>query len=154
VVAENPDVLKSIGPPAPGARAVNPAANPDGTVPVPCGNPPNRPTDRHARPTIIDEEQGIVVSMAVVQGIAEPYLVTTPTESAFVPDALLQPYLDMLQKQQISGRFKAAAVRPMPGSAAVSEMHRIYDGKLQGLHLLVNIGAPGSHSPWVPRQAR
>jgi hypothetical protein len=149
VVAENPDVLKAIGGPPKNDKSGAPQANPDGTVPVPCGNPPNRPTDKHARTTIVDEERGVVVSMAVVHGIAEPYLVTNPTESAFVPNALLQPYADMLKKQQSSGRFKAAAVRPMAASAAVSEVHRIYDGKLQGLHLLVNLGAPGSSSPWV-----
>jgi hypothetical protein len=152
VVAENPDVLKAIGgPPAGAAKEVDkaPGVNPDGTVLVPCGNPPNRPTDKYARTTIIDEEQGVVVSMAVVHGVAEPYLVTNPTESAFVPKALLQPYADMLEKQQSSGRFKGAAVRPMAATAAVSEVHRVYDGKLQGLHLLVNLGAPGSKSPWV-----
>jgi hypothetical protein len=153
VVAENPDVLEAIGgAPAGAAKQVEnkvSGANPDGTVPVPCGNPPNRPTDKYARTTIIDEEQGVVVSMAVVHGVAEPYLVTNPTESAFVPKALLQPYTDMLNKQQSSGRFKAAAVRPMTATAAVSEVHRVYDGKLQGLHLLVNLGAPGSKSPWV-----
>jgi hypothetical protein len=147
VVAENPDVLKAIGGPTDAPRVVNP----DGTVPVPCGNPPNRPTDKHARTTIVDEERGVVVSMAVVHGIAEPYLVTNPSESAFVPNALLQPYADMLKQQQSSGQFKAAAVRPMAASAAVSEVHRIYDGKLQGLHLLVNLGAPGSSSPWVSK---
>jgi hypothetical protein len=155
MVAENPDVLKAIGPPATGelkdAENKVSAVNPDGTVPVPCGNPPNRPTDKHARTTIIDEERGVVVSMAVVHGIAEPYLVTNPSESAFVPNALLQPYADMLKRQQRSGQFKAAAVRPMAASAAVSEVHRIYDGKLQGLHLLVNLGAPGSSSPWVSK---
>jgi hypothetical protein len=157
VVAENPDVLKAIGQPDQtgadkGKGEYGPVtANPDGTVPVPCGNPPNRPTDKHARTTIVDEEQGVVVSMAVVQGVAEPYLVTTPTESAFVPDALSQPYLDMLKTQQGSGRFNAAALRPMAASAAVAEVHRIYDEMLQGLHLLVNLGAPGSSSPWVVR---
>jgi hypothetical protein len=151
VVGENPDVLKAIGGPVTDEPKKVRPRNPDGTVPVPCGNPPNRPTDRHARTTVIDEEQGIVVSMAVVPGVAEPYLVTDPTESAFVPNALSQPYVDMLRKQQASGRYKGAAVRPMSATAAVSEVHRIYDGKLQGLHLLVNLGAPGSTSPWVAK---
>jgi hypothetical protein len=155
VVAENPDVLKAIGGPvtrdaAKVERRVS-KVNADGTVPVPCGNPPNRPTDKHARTTIIDEEQGVVVSMAVVPGVAEPYLVTNPTESAFVPDALLQPYTDMLKKQLSSGSYNASAVRPMSATAAVAEVHRIYDGRLQGLHLLVNLGAPGSSSPWVAK---
>jgi hypothetical protein len=69
--------------------------------------------------------------MAVVPGVAEPYLVTDPTESAFVPNALSQPYLDMLRTQQASpGVTIGAAVRPMSATAAVSEVHRIYDGKL------------------------
>jgi hypothetical protein len=159
VVAENPEVLKHIGPTQsdaanskvdskPNAKA-NLPANPDGSVPVPCGNPPDRPTDKRARTTIIDVEQGIVVSLAVVHGIAQPYVITQPTESAFVPDSLLRPYVDMLKKQQASGKFTAPAIRQMPATAVTAELHRIYDGKLQGLHLLVNLGAPGSHSPWV-----
>ena len=160
MVAENPDVLKAIsGPGSDEPQKAEPkkiesgasGLNAHGTVPVPCGNPPNRPTDVHARTTIIDEEQGVVVSMAVVPGVAEPYLVTDPTESAFVPDALSQPYLDMLRTQRRSARYNGASVRPMSATAAVSEVHRIYDGKLQGLHLLVNLGAPGSTSPWVAK---
>jgi hypothetical protein len=154
VVGENPDVLKAIGggpqdEPRTGPASSPKKTNPDGTVPVPCGNPPNRPTDRNARTTIIDEERGIVVSMAMVPGVVEPYLVTSPTESASVPNALLKPYADMLRKQRSSGKFNAPALRAMQNTAAVSEVHRIYDGKLQGLHLLVNLGAPGARSPWV-----
>jgi hypothetical protein len=156
VVAENPEVLKHIGPTQNDSPKVkdekgNPAVNPDGTVSVPCGNPPDRPTDKQARTTIIDEEQGVVVSLAVVNGIAEPYVITHPTESAFVPDSLLQPYVDMLKKQQASGTFTAPAIRQMSATAVTAELHRIYDGKLQGLQLLVNLGAPGSRSPWVTR---
>ena len=156
VVAENPEVLKHIGPtqndtPKANDEKAKLALNPDGTVSVPCGNPPNRPTDKQARTTIIDEEQGVVVSLAIVSGIAEPYVITHPTESAFVPDALLQPYVDMLKKQQASGKFTDPALRQMSATAVTAELHRIYDGKLQGLHLLVNLGAPGSRSPWVTR---
>ena len=151
VVAENPEVLKHIGPTD--APPVSPA-NPDGTVPVPCGNPPERPTDKHARTTIIDEEQGVVVSFATVHGIVQPYVVTNPTESAFVPDSLLKPYTDMLAKQQNSGKYTAPAIGPMRATALTAELHRIYDGKLQGLHLLVNLGAPGSHSPWISLDPR
>jgi len=152
VVAEDPEVLKSIGPTPkhqPAEKKVDLGANPDGTVPVPCGNPPDRPTDKHARTNIVDEEQGVVVSLAVVHGVVEPYLVTNPTVSAFVPNALLRPYAHMLKAQQDSGRFHAPALRQMPATAAVAELHRVFDGKLQGLHLLVNLGAPGSVSPWV-----
>ena len=155
VVAENAEVAKSVAPTdQPGAKpAANNAAasNADGTVPIPCGNPPIRPTDKNARTDIIDEEQGIVVSIAIVNGVAEPYLVTNPTESAFVPNSMLQPFTDMLKKQQASGKFTAPAVRPMPASQVVAELHRVYDGKLQGLMMLQSSGATGSSSPWVAR---
>jgi hypothetical protein len=147
VVAENPEVLRHIGP-SDTAQPVLPA-NPDGTVPVPCGNPPERPTDKHARTTIIDEEQGVVVSFATVHGMVQPYVVTNPTESAFVPTSLSKPYVEMLEKQQRSGKYPAPALRPLAATGVTAELHRIYDGKLQGLHLMVNLGAPGSHSPWV-----
>jgi hypothetical protein len=125
------------------------AENPDGTVPIPCGSPPNRPTDSQARTDIVDEEQGVVVSIAIVHGVAQPYLVTNPTESAFVPDAMLAPYTDMLKQQQSSGKYQAASLRPMPATQVVAELHRLYDGKLQGMMMLQTLGAPGSHSPWV-----
>jgi hypothetical protein len=146
VVAENPEVLRHIGPGGTSSPAL--PANPDGTVPVPCGNPPERPTDKLARTTVIDEEQGVVVSFATVHGIVQPYVVTNPTESAFVPTSLLRPYVEMLDKQQHSGKYTGPALRPLPATAVTAELHRIYDGKLQGLHLMVNLGAPGSHSPW------
>jgi hypothetical protein len=154
VVAENPDVLKHIGPTQQSSTKAadakpSPSTNPDGTVSIPCGNPPERPADKLARTSIIDEEQGVVVSLGIVHGISEPYVITQPTESAFVPDSLLRPYVEMLKNQQASGKFTAPALRPMAASAVTAEVHRVYDGKLQGLHLLVNIGAPGFRSPWV-----
>ena len=151
VVAEDPEVFKAVGPPSdPGAPKPKPRApNPDGTLSIPCGSPAERPTDPAARTDIVDEEQGVVVSIATVQGIAEPYLVTNPTLSAFVPNQLLRPYADMLKKQQASGVYTAPALRPMKAGGTVAQVHRIFDGKVQGMQLLVNLGAPGLTSPWV-----
>jgi len=89
------------------------------------------------------------VSIAVATGIAEPHLITTPTESALVPNSLLQPYTDMLGKQQTSGRFTEPALRPMPATNVTAQLIRVYDGKIQGLHMLPNLGPTGFHSPWV-----
>lgn len=150
VVGENPDVLKFVGGSAQPAQD-SPPRNPDGTVPIPCGNPPGRPTDKNARTDIADEELGVVVSLAVVHGMVEPYVITNPTESAFVPNAMLDPYAKMLKLQQSSGKYHAPAVRPMPATQAVAELHRIYDGKMQGLMMLHSTGAPGSRSPWVTK---
>jgi hypothetical protein len=148
VVAEHAEVAKAVGGGAPGT---GPAANADGSVPIPCGTPPVRPTDPKARVEIVDEVQGIVVAQAVVHGVAEPYLATTPTESAFVPDQILAPYRKMLEAQKRGGKNTAPALKTLAATGAVVEIRRIYDGKLQGQHLLVNLGAPGSRSPWVAK---
>lgn len=144
VVAEHADVAQAV---SGGAAPQN--VNADGTVPIPCGIPPMRPTDRLARTDIVDEVQGIVVSQSVIHGEAEPYLATNPAESAFVPYQVLAPYSKMLAEQKRSGKFVMPALRPMAATGAVMEVHRVYDGKVQGQHLLVNLGAPGSRSPWT-----
>ncbi|USX12371.1 hypothetical protein NHH88_22095 [Oxalobacteraceae bacterium OTU3CAMAD1] len=145
VVAEHPEVAKEVAGQAP---AGGNGANADGTVPIPCGSPPFRPTDRKARTQIVDEVQGIVVSQAVVHGESEPYLATTPTESAFVPDEMLAPYKKLLAQQRRDGKT-APALRAMAATGAVAEIHRVYDNQVQGQHIMVNLGAPGARSPWV-----
>lgn len=149
IVGEDPEVLKSISA-TPSDKSTQ-TFNPDGTVQIPCGVPPGRPTDKKARTDLVDEEQGIVVSFAVVPGMVEPYLATNPTVSAFVPFAMLSPYTDMLKKQQASGKFKIPAMRPMPAALTVAELYRIYDGKLQGMMMLQNMAPTGAASPWVVR---
>jgi hypothetical protein len=149
-VAERPEVAQAVNSdssgPKPDGKAYRP--NPDGTVPIPCGTPKGRPTDPAARVEIVDEQQGIVVSQAVVSGWVEPYLARKPTESAFVPEQILKPYTDMLQQQLRTARYDSA-LRPMQATAAAAEVRRIYNGKLQGQLLLVNLGAAGGRSPWV-----
>lgn len=148
VVEENPDVLKQVMPkdghPQPELKR-----NSDGLVSIPCGLPPNRPTDPHARTDIVDEDQGVVVSIATVQGVVAPYLVTSPTESAFVPDAMYKPYAEMLVKQRSTGHYALPAMQGMRASITVAEMHRVYDGKLQGMEMLQRLGPPDARSPWV-----
>jgi hypothetical protein len=143
LVAENPKVLAWVGG---GGKTLR--ANPDGTVPIPCGSPPERPADPHARTDIADTKQGIVISIATVHGMVEPYLVTSPTVSAFVPSSLLHPYLSMLGHQRASGQFTQPALRATAASNTTVEMYRIFDGKLQGMHLLEHLEPPGAISPW------
>ena len=148
IVEENPDVLKSVGNGLAGLR------NADGLVSIPCGIPPGRPTDRLARTDIADTQQGIVVSIATVQGAAEPYVVTTPTQSAFVPDAMLRPYVTMLSKQLASGQYTRPMLRPTPASITVAELHRVFDGKVQGMEMLQKLGPRGGQSPWTTDAAQ
>lgn len=144
-VAEDAEVLQYVGGGAPTLPL-----NPDGSVPIPCGAPPIRPTDPDARTDIVDEVQGIVVSFGTITGYAQPYLITHPTTSAFVPVSLGQPYQDLLKAQRASGKYgKQPEIAPMLASITVAQMHRYYDGKLQGMHLLEKIGPVGGRSPWV-----
>jgi hypothetical protein len=64
---------------------------------------------------------------------------------------MLQPYVDMLGRQQGTGRYGQPGLRPMPASILVAQMHRIYDGKLQAMQMLQHLGPVGGHSPWVAR---
>lgn len=147
VVAENPKVLKDI---SGGPSSVLPRPrNADGTVSIPCGTSPARPTDPLARTDIMDTEQGIVVSIATVRGMVEPYVITSPTQSAFVPDSMLPPYVTMLGQQVASGRYTLPALRPMPASISVANMYRVFDGKVQAMMMLQKLGAVGGQSPWT-----
>jgi len=149
-VAENRDVAKAVGAdsgPLPKGKAY--VLNPDGSVPIPCGAPPMRPTDPKARADIIDDQTGVVVSMGVLNGVTEPYLVTRPTLSAYVPDQVLAPYAEMLRKQQESGKYPLPAIRGMRATSLTAHILRVYDGEIQGMMLLIRQAPPGSRSVWV-----
>jgi hypothetical protein len=120
-------------------------------VNIPCGGNGDRPTDAAARTDLVDEEQGVVVSFGVVHGVVEPSLVENPTISAYVPNEILPPYLALLEKWRGTEQAKLPAIAPMPATVHVAEMHRYYDGKLQGQYLLLRLGPPGAHSPWVEK---
>ena len=120
-------------------------------VHIPCGAPPDRPTDPDARTELVDEEQGIVISIGNVHGVVEPSLVSNPTISAFVPDSLLPPYLKLLEQWRGTVHATLPALVPLRATIEVAEMHRYYDGKLQGMYMLERLGPPGSHSPWVDK---
>jgi len=150
IVEENAELLKSIsdkaGPPKKGKAYI---VNPDGTVPVPCGGgSPHRPPYFNAKTDILDEEQGIVVSRATLHGETVPYIVTTPTESVYVPYELLPPFIAHLGEQRASGKYPLPSIKPMGVTSITSHIYRIYDSKLQGMMLLFNLAPPGAHSPW------
>jgi len=144
LVAEDPKVLKWVDP---GGNGLHP--NPDGTLPIPCGLPPNRPADPHARLVVADTQAGIVISIATVQGVVQPYLITDPTVSAFIPLSLLKPYMDMLRHQRATGTFTLPALRGMRASNTTVQMWRIFDGKLQAMQLLEHLQPPKAVSPWA-----
>ena len=83
--------------------------------------------------------------------MVQPYLITDPTTSAYVPLSLAKPYVELLGRQHASGKYVLPALRPMPGSQAVAQMHRIYDGKLQAMQMFHKVGPTGGRSPWVAK---
>jgi hypothetical protein len=89
-----------------------------------------------------------VISFGNVNGVVAPYLITDPTLSAFVPTSMLSSYDELLEQQRASGRFTRPSLMRMPATVTVAQMYRIFDGKLQGMHLLEHLGPPGAVSSW------
>jgi len=144
---ENPKVLRFLMPSNLSMAGLK--RNGKGLDLVPCAAPPERPHDDHARTDIVDEQDGIVVSFGMISGLIQPYLVTSPTDSAFVPFDIMQPYVNLLKAQNKSGEFTAPRLRAMPVTSVVAHLYRMYDGKVQGMLLLFNVEPYRSTSPWV-----
>lgn len=123
--------------------------NPDGSVPMQCPIFPDRPVDKDARVDVVDVEQGVVVSIATIHGLVQPYPVTKPTWSAFVPYDLMAMYADALKRIAATGRYTAPNLVATPASITVAQSFRIYDGKVQGMHMLERMGPPNATSPWT-----
>ncbi|KAH2775957.1 hypothetical protein KXW38_000875, partial [Aspergillus fumigatus] len=144
---EDPEVLKYLMPSdVAGAKLQK---NARGNAIVPCAAPPERPTDKKNRVVVVDEEQGIVIAMAMMDGKFAPYLVENPSTSAFVPNDILEPYEVVLREQAKTGKFNQPRIKNMDVTAQVTEMYRYYDGKIQAMHLLFNMEPKGATSPWV-----
>jgi hypothetical protein len=148
IVYEDPDYLK----------AVDPYGDPKEEksvekklVTIPCGLIPTRPGDPNARVAVIDEEQGIVISFGVVNGMVSPYLLKTVTETCFVPDSMIaqhREYLKGLNQEDLKDRN---ILREMPASVNTIEMIRFHSNQVQGMHRLMNLQGPGAGSPWVSK---
>ncbi|MBP2649932.1 MAG: hypothetical protein H6Q74_757 [Firmicutes bacterium] len=117
-------------------------------VTIPAGLAPARPTDPKARVAVIDEEQGIVVSFAVVHGYVAPYVVTKETGSCFVPAQMIEMHRGTLKPEMFKGRKVA---QEMPASATTVEILRFHSGKVQGMHRYINLQGPGASTPWVAK---
>jgi hypothetical protein len=110
---------------------------------------PDRPGDEEARVDVVDTKQGVVVSIASLEGLIFNYPVTNPTWSAFVPRALLGMHESVLKKALATGRYRQPKVVTMPASIMVGQMFRVYDGKVQGFHMVQKLGPTGAKSPWT-----
>ncbi len=115
-------------------------------VPIPAGLGPGRPSDPDARVAVIDEEQGIVVVIGVVPGFVSPYVVTSTTESCFVPAEMMHMHYKTLRSEMFAGR---RLLVEMPAVAVTCEVVRLHSGHIQGIQLFHNLQGPGGGTPWV-----
>lgn len=118
-------------------------------VTIPAGLWPGRPQDPDARVCVIDEDQGIVVSFAVVDGFVSPYLIPDATESCFVPACMIEMHHKTIKRGAYKGR---KVMTEMPASVVAIEMVRMHSGKVQGMHRYMNLQGPGGRTPWVTRK--
>ena len=100
VVYEDPEYLENLSN-EDGAKSVNKSTE---LVTIPAGLWPMRPTDPNARVIAIDEEQGIVVASAVIDGFVCPYVVPGETASCFVPGCMIEMHRNTVDLEKLKGK--------------------------------------------------
>lgn len=115
-------------------------------VTIPAGLWPLRPTDPNARIIAIDEDQGIVVAAAIIDGYVCPYIVPAETASCFVPSCMIENHRNTVDLEKHNGR---KTITEIPASAVTMEILRFHSGKVQGMHRYINLQGPGARTPWV-----
>lgn len=122
----------------------------DPNAPLGCIFPPNHPTDPNAREIVIDEELGIVVDAAVVPGYVFPYPWYGKMVSAFIPSEMKEPTVAQQQwYERKAAQRKGPLLKPTRATGDAMHVLQVYDGKLQGLQINVQVGAPGLKSVWA-----
>jgi hypothetical protein len=140
VVLEDPDYLAALfgGEPKAGESAER--------VAIPAGIGPGRPSDPHARVVVVDEEQGIVVAIAIIPGFVSPYVIRSATESCFVPTEMMHMHVRTLDPEMFTGR---QVLVEMPAVAVTTQIVRLHSGMIQGMQMFHNLQGPGGGTPWV-----
>lgn len=105
------------------------------------------------RRVVVDEEQGVVATFALVNGMVVPNFLPPPGPNPEYPTAFV-PYF---AKDDLAWRIETAKnppadasafAEPMPAVLQVMLLVRIYDGKLQGLNRYMQAQPVGGGSPW------
>lgn len=131
------------------------AATSGGIAPLGCPRI-DVPTDKQAR-ILVDEEQSIAVSLAIVSGKVFTNFLPPPgpdkeLPTVFVPDSMkadqAQRTLDI---QKVPAAVKDPVNLPMPTVLACGELTKYFDKKIQGSHRLMQAQPVGSRSPWVTK---
>lgn len=107
-----------------------------------CAAPADRPVDPKVRVPVIDVEQGIVVSIADVDGVLTP-------GSSFVPDSMMKTLRANPPPASSSRPMPPMLVKEMPETMSVTQLSKVVGGIVQGSQAYMNGQGPGARSPWV-----
>lgn len=139
IVYEDPDYLSTL-------NGEDKEAAIKDRVTIPAGLWPGRPQDPNARVVVVDEAQGVVISMGSIEGYVCPYIVTNETSSCFVPACMIEQHRSTLNEEMFRGK---KTLKEMPASSSTVEIVRYHSGKVQGMHRYIFLQGPRATSPWV-----
>ena len=143
LVMENVEYAKKLTP-NPDALVV-----PEGQVRIPMGFGlgPIRPFGEDMRIVCIDEEKGLVVAVACMDGYVSPYIVSDETSSCFVPKPMIEMHRSTLTPEMFDGQ---SACREMYATAENTTVAKFYEGKIQYLTQNIKIRPYGCKASWRP----
>ncbi|KAJ5389060.1 uncharacterized protein N7496_000128 [Penicillium cataractarum] len=130
-----------------GWSVIDPGPDGDGsTTPLGCSWPDSRPADTNARLNlVIDEQNGIVVTGAIIPGKVYPY----GKISAFIPNDMTEAQEqqdEWLAKKKASSDMSLLA--PTAATGETLQVLQYYNGKLQGQQVMLYLSGPDMKSAW------
>lgn len=104
-----------------------------------CAAPQDRPVDSKVRVPVIDVEQGIVVSIADVDGVLT-------SGGSFVPNSMMAA---MRGSPPPNLPPRPTPLKEMAETMYVIQLSKVSAGKVQGTQAYMGGQGPGARSPWV-----
>lgn len=141
LVLENVEYAKKLTP-NPDALVV-----PEGQVRIPMGFGlgPIRPMGRNIRILAIDEEKGLVVANACMDGYVSPYIVSDEVSSCFVPLGMIEMHRSTLKPEAFEG---LNTCKEMLATAENTTIAKFHDGKIQYITQNIKIKTYGAQGAW------
>lgn len=141
LVYENVEYAKILSP-NPDALVV-----PEGVIRIPMGFGlgPVRPFGEGMRIFCVDEEKGLVVVNACMDGYVSPYIVSDETSTCFVPMGMIDFHRKSLTPEKFEGQ---KACKDMYASGENTTIAKFYDGKIQYITQNVKLRPYGCKAPW------
>ena len=106
---------------------------------------PGRPFGEDMRILCIDEEKGLIVATACMDGYVSPYIVSDETSSCFVPMGMIEMHHKTLSPESFEGQV---ACKEMLASGENVTIAKFYDGKIQYLTQNIKLRPYGCRASW------